>query len=100
MNCLSISKKSNQIRIWTAVDRNRLRFAAFEIGHASSEIFRKFWNKIIKTNDIEMSCTDGNSSYAEVFQEDADFKHIVTEAETCLVESYNSDFPYYLEFAK
>ena len=57
---------------------------------------RKLWNKIIKTNDVEMTCTDGNPSYAEVFEEDADIKHIVTKSETCLVESYNSLLRHYL----
>jgi insertion element IS1 protein InsB len=43
-----------------------------------------------------MVCTDGNLSYAEVFEEDADVKHVVTKSETCLVESYNSVLRYYL----
>jgi insertion element IS1 protein InsB len=51
---------------------------------------------ITKANEVEMVCTDGNTLYAEVFAEDADLKHIVTESETCLVESYNSVLRYYL----
>jgi IS1 family transposase len=39
--------------------------------------------------EVEMACTDGNPLYAEVFEEDANIKHIVTKAETCLVESFN-----------
>jgi IS1 family transposase len=45
-------KKANQIRVWTAVDRNRLRFAGFEVGDASSETLRKFWSKIAKKNQM------------------------------------------------
>jgi insertion element IS1 protein InsB len=47
-------------------------------------------------NDVAMVCTDGNPSYAEVFGEDIDLKHVVTKSETCLVESYNSVLRYYL----
>jgi IS1 family transposase len=43
-----------------------------------------------------MVCTDGNPSYAEIFEENTDIEHIVTKAETCLVESYNSVLRYYL----
>jgi IS1 family transposase len=82
--------------VWTAVDRNRLRFAGLEIGDGSSKTLRKFWNKITGKNDIKIVCTDGNPSYAEVFDENAVLKHIVTKAETCLVESYNSVLRYYL----
>jgi IS1 family transposase len=57
--------------VWTAVDRNLLRFAGFKVGDVSSKTFRKFWNKIAKTNDVEMVCTDGNLSYVEIFAEDA-----------------------------
>ncbi|MDR1334906.1 MAG: hypothetical protein LBJ19_01345 [Holosporaceae bacterium] len=84
------------MRVWTAVDRNRLRFARFEVGDASSETLRRFWAKITETNEVKMVCTDGNPSYAEVFEEDADLKHFITKSETCLVESYNSVLRYYL----
>ena len=67
-----------------------------DFAHASYETLRKFWNKIIETNEVEMVCTDRNPSYAEVFGADADLKHIVTKSETCLVESYNSVLRYYL----
>ena len=95
-NCLPILKKANQIRVWTAVDRNRLRFAGFEVDDASSKTFRKLWDKITEESDVEITCTDGNPTYAENFEEDADIEHVVTKAETCLVESYNSRLRYYL----
>jgi IS1 family transposase len=53
-------KKTNQIRVWTAVDRNRLCFTGFEVGSASTKAFRTFWRKITETKNIEISCTDGN----------------------------------------
>ncbi|MDR3266100.1 MAG: hypothetical protein LBT24_00825 [Tannerella sp.] len=84
------------MRVWTAVDRNRLRFAGFKVGDASSETLRKFWKEITKSNNVEIVCSDGNPSYAEIFEEDADVEHLVTKSETCLVESYNSVLRYYL----
>jgi IS1 family transposase len=45
---------------------------------------------------VAMACTDGNPSYAEVFGEDIDLKHVVTKSETCLMGSYNSVLRYYL----
>jgi IS1 family transposase len=55
--------KKRQIKVWAAVDRNRLHFAGFEIGDASLDILRKFWNKMTKTNDLGLVCADGNLSY-------------------------------------
>jgi IS1 family transposase len=46
MSCIHTLKKAKQIRVWTAIDRNRLRFVEFEVGDARSETLRKFWNKI------------------------------------------------------
>jgi len=57
---------------WTAVDRNRLRFAGFEVGEASPKTFRKLWGTTTKTSDVEMTCTDGNPTYAKVFEEDSE----------------------------
>jgi insertion element IS1 protein InsB len=45
---------------------------------------------------VEIACTDGNPSYRELFDYDIDTRHIVSKAETCLVESYNSVLRYYL----
>jgi IS1 family transposase len=41
-----VKKRGDKVRIWTAVDRNRLRFAGFEVGDASSETLRKLWNNV------------------------------------------------------
>jgi insertion element IS1 protein InsB len=45
---------------------------------------------------VEIACTDGNPSYRELFEYDIDTRHVVSKAETCLVESYNSVLRYYL----
>jgi IS1 family transposase len=91
-----IKKKQIKSAVWTAVDRNRVRFAGFEVGNSSSGTLRNFWNKIIKTNIIETACTDGNPAYSEVFKEKVGLRHVVTKAETCLVESFNHVLRYYL----
>jgi IS1 family transposase len=36
---------------------------------------------------VEIACTDGNPSYRELFEYDIDTRHVVSKAETCLVES-------------
>ncbi|MDR1366140.1 MAG: hypothetical protein LBJ03_03620 [Holosporales bacterium] len=61
------SEKTDQISVWTAVDRNRLRFAGFEVGDWSSATLRKLYNKITKANDVELVCADENPSCTEVF---------------------------------
>ncbi|MDR1335125.1 MAG: hypothetical protein LBJ19_02545 [Holosporaceae bacterium] len=81
--------------IISLVDRNRLRFAGFEVGDSSSDTFRRLWDKL-KAQTLNFVCTDGNPVYTEVLGEDADLKHVVTKSETCLVESYNSVLRYYL----
>jgi hypothetical protein len=58
MSCTPTLKKSNQIRVGAAADRNQLHFAGFEVGNASSQVLRKLWNKIAKTNGVEIVCTD------------------------------------------
>ena len=69
--------------------------SAFEVGNADTGTFRKLWDKV-KHNAITYVCTDGNPTYKEFFEYDIDTRHVVTKAETCLVESYNSVLRYYL----
>jgi insertion element IS1 protein InsB len=52
------------------------------------------WKNVQGT--VEIACTDGNPSYGELFEYDIDTRHVVSKAETCLVESYNSVLRYYL----
>ena len=55
-------KKSNKIRVWTAVDRNALRFAAFEVGDASGQALKKILNELSYCF-ISTICTDANFAY-------------------------------------
>ena len=41
-------KKTNQIRVWTAVDRNRLKFADFVVGGASKEVCKSLLDCIVE----------------------------------------------------
>jgi IS1 family transposase len=84
-------KKEDKVRIWTTVDRNRLRFAGFEVGDASSETLRKLWNNVAKTSDVKIVCTDGTPAYKELFEKDISTKHVITKAETAW---WNRIIPY------
>ena len=86
-------KKSNKIRVWTAVDRNRLRFAAFEIGDVSGEALKKILNRLSNCF-INIICTDGNFTYHKFIP--SSIQHFITKSETCLVEAYNSVLRHYL----
>ena len=86
-------KKSNKIRVWTAVDRNAFRFATFEVGDASGESLKKILNKLSYCF-INTIYSDGNFAYDKFIPKS--IQHFVTKSETCLVESYNSVLRYYL----
>jgi insertion element IS1 protein InsB len=47
-------------------------------------------------NNLKIVCTDENPTYREELSPNIDIRHVVTKAETCLVESYNSVLGYYL----
>ncbi|MDR0740979.1 MAG: hypothetical protein LBF34_04710 [Puniceicoccales bacterium] len=59
-------KKNNRIRAWTAVNRNRLCFSAFEVGSGEAKTLRKLLDKLDK-NNIKAACTNGNPIYPEKF---------------------------------
>ena len=86
-------KKSNKIRIWTAVDRNEFRFAAFEVGDGSEQALKKILNNISHCF-INTICSDANFAYSKFIPKS--IQHFATKSETCLVESYNSVLRYYL----
>ena len=90
---MNFKKKSNKIRVWTAVDRNALCFAAFEIGDASEQALKKILNRLSHCF-INTICTDANFTYDKFIPKS--IQHFVTKSETCLVESYNSVLRYYL----
>ena len=94
MSFLLMLKKSNQVRIWTTVDRDSLKLIDFEVGDASIST----WLNIVfrlkeKYKGIKHLCTDGNPVYQ--YYKLAD-KHIITKAETSLVESWNCRLRHYL----
>ena len=57
-------KKERKTRVQTAVDREKLRITAFEVGPEKASVLRKLIN-IIGENNIKIVCTDGNCSYEE-----------------------------------
>ena len=79
--------KTNKIRVWTAVTRNKLKFADFVVGGGSKEVCKELLNKL-KECTVDIICTDGNYAYDECIPEN--ITHVITKSETCLVESYNS----------
>ena len=95
MNYIHKFKKERRTRVWTTVDREKLRITAFVLGPGKSSVLRKLINKIGE-NNLKIVCTDGNFSYEEELGINADIKHIVSKSETCLVESFNSVLRYYL----
>jgi IS1 family transposase len=41
-------------KVWTAVDRNRMCIAGFEVGDGSIKILEKLWNRINRKVSIVM----------------------------------------------
>ena len=82
-------------RVWTAVDRKKMRIVVFEVGPGKVSVLRKLINKIGE-NNLKIVCTDGNFSYEEELGMNADIKHVISKSETCLIESYHSVLRYYL----
>ena len=52
------------MRIWTFVDRNRVKIIDFEIGDGSINTFLKLYNRITKSKEVELFCTDKKKVYA------------------------------------
>ena len=83
--------KKSQTNVWTAVNRDKLKFASFVVGSASKEICQSLLDKLKECN-IGIICTDGNYAYEACIPES--IKHVIKKSETCLVESYNSVLRY------
>ena len=74
--------------MWLAVDRKRNKILDFTVTTTRSiRDYRKFVNKILNRYKIKVLCTDGNFAYQKI---QISNKHIISKAETCLVESKNS----------
>ena len=95
MSCIRMLKKERKTRVWTAVDRKKVCITAFEVGPGKASVLRKLIDKIGEKN-LKIVCTDGNFSYEEELEMNADITHVVSKSETCLVESHNSVLRYYL----
>ena len=94
MSFLLMLKKSNSIRVWITVDRNKLQLIDFEVGDASVST----WLNIVfrlkeKYKSIKHLCSDGNPIYQ--YYKLAENHHI-TKKETSLVESWNCRLRHYL----
>ena len=76
------------MKVGIAVDRNKMRITAFEVGPWKSFSFKKINLKIISSRQ--------EFSYEEELSVNADITHVVSKSETCLVKSYNSVLRYYL----
>jgi IS1 family transposase len=92
-NFIHISKKTNHIRIWTAVDRNSLCLLAFYVGSGDEIAAKRMWQKI-NHHEIKFVCTDENYNYSRVLPRK--ICHVVSKKETCFVESKNSDIRHYI----
>jgi len=79
------------VLVWTAYSRNRQRVAAFTLGEglaAAGEIYSKIKSV---TPNIRRIFTDANSCYDEAFKKMMiPEPHIMTKAQTHLIESSNS----------
>lgn len=74
-------------RIWTAVDRNRLKNVAFKIGNGDKSNFVELALELESKYKITYLCTDKYKAYC--YYKLADH-HIQSKSETCLVESKNA----------
>ena len=76
--------KKNEVRVWTCVNRNSLKLIDFEVGSAEKSTWLNLVFRLQKKyKRIKYLATDGNPIYSYyTFTE----KHIITKAETSLVE--------------
>ena len=86
------SKKGDQIRIWTAVDRQSKKLIDFAIGDRTKETGERLRKQLagIYTRKV---CTDGLKAYEDFVPW---VLHTVSKAETYTVESFNAVLRHYL----
>ena len=85
---LDYSKKSQKAYVWLAARRNRNRVARLEItGSKDFSCFFPLVERLEKRFKINILCTDDNPTYGRYKFCN---RHVVDNAETCLVESKNT----------
>ncbi len=85
-----MGRKINQIRIWTAVDRDTGELIDFEIGSVYQTTALELFERIYKRHKVEILYADTNPVYQSLmkyYTPTYNTKHYVTKAETSLVES-------------
>ncbi len=94
-----LGKKTNQVRVWTVVDRDKLSMIDFEVGDASQKTSLELFERVYQNNKVEILCTDANPVYESLMRYygvEHKTKHYVTKKETALVESWNCRLRHYL----
>ena len=92
-----VGTRKNPIRIWTAVNRDSRTFAGIYVGDGTSKSLKSFLKCLRAEYTVDIVCTDGNYCYEKyVKRAFRGVRHIVTKAETCLVESLNAVLRHYL----
>ena len=59
--------------LWTAVNRNKLKFVDFVVGDGTKELCKRLLNKL---KDIDIICTDGNYAYDKCIPILLNLKHV------------------------
>ena len=95
MSCLHIIKKTQKAYVWLAVDRNRNKVISITVSKSREKyVFIKMALRLEKKGyKVNILCTDGYEGYCSYKLAK---RHLVTKAETSLVESKNSLIRHYL----
>ena len=83
-----MSKKTNKVYVWLAIDRARAKVVDFEV--TTERDFSSYLPMALRLDSnykIEISCSDHYDVYGKYKIAD---KHCFTKKETALVESFNS----------
>ena len=89
-----MSKKTNKVYVWLAVDRVRNKIVDFEV--TTSREFYSYLPLALRLEsgyNIDISCSDHYEVYDKYLISN---KHYFTKSETALVESFNSLIRHYL----
>ena len=79
MNCIRLLKKRIQQKVWTAVDRNRMRITAFEVGEGTRKVLEKLLCKV-ELDKIKIICTVGNFRCDEELRCIPHIRHVISKS--------------------